>query len=195
LSEWSIYDPPDATAEAIVSAPGCTGARRVWRREPEARMSTGGYDVRGELARKYFQEGRETTLRSVLNRQLALRFGAIPVEATERILLADSAQLERWIDRVLLADSLEGVFGMFLPPLEALMAQSSSIQVLARRYFQEGQERTLRDVLIRQLVMRFGNLSASARQRIAAADLVELDHWIERVPMALSLDAVFDTRS
>jgi len=158
-------------------------------------VSAGSYDLRGELARKYFQEGRETTLRSVLTRQLVLRFGPVPVEAAERILLADSAQLERWIERVLIADSLEGVFGMFLPPLEALMAQSSSIQVLARRYFQEGQERTLRDVLIRQLVTRFGNLTPSARQRIAAADLVELDQWIERVPLAPSLDAVFDPRS
>jgi hypothetical protein len=158
-------------------------------------MSMGSYDFRGELARKYFQEGRETTLRSVLTRQLVLRFGPVPVEAAERILLADSAQLERWIDRVLIADSPEGVFGMFLPPLEALMTQTGSIQVLARRYFQEGQERTLRDVLVRQLVMRFGNLTANARQRIAAADLVELDHWIERVPVALSLAAVFDTRS
>ena len=158
-------------------------------------MSAGSYDLRGELARKYFQEGRETTLRSVLTRQVVLRFGPMPVEATERILLADSAELERWIDRLLAADSLEAVFGMFLPPLEALMAQSSSIQVLARRYFQEGQERTLRDVLIRQLVLRFGNLTANARQRIAAADLVELDHWIERVPVAISLAAVFDTRS
>lgn len=158
-------------------------------------MSAGSYDLRGELARKYFQEGRETTLRSVLTRQVVLRFGPMPVEAAERILLADSAELERWIDRLLAADSLEAVFGMFLPPLEALMAQSSSIQVLARRYFQEGQERTLRDVLIRQLVLRFGNLTSNARQRIAAADLIELDHWIERVPVALSLAAVFDTRS
>jgi hypothetical protein len=158
-------------------------------------VSAGSYDLRGELARKYFQEGRETTLRSVLTRQVVLRFGPMPVEAAERILLADSAELERWIDRLLAADSLEAVFGMFLPPLEALMAQSSAIQVLARRYFQEGQERTLRDVLIRQLVLRFGSLTSNARQRIAAADLVELDHWIERVPVALSLDAVFDTRS
>jgi hypothetical protein len=158
-------------------------------------MSTGSYDVRGELARKYFQEGRETTLRSVLTRQLSLRFGAVPSEATERILLADSAQLERWIERVLIADSLEGVFGMFLPPLEALLAQSGSIQVLARRYFQEGQERTLRDVLARQIVMRFCNLTPSARQRIAAADMPELDRWIERVLIARTLDAVFDPRS
>jgi glutathione S-transferase len=158
-------------------------------------MSAGSYDVRGELARKYFEEGRENTLRRVLTRQLALRFGVLPSEAAERILMADSAQLERWIDRVLIADSVEGVFGMFLPPLEALMAQSGSIQVLARRYFQEGQERTLRDVLIRQLVMRFGTLSASARQRIAAADMPELDRWIERVPLARTLDAVFDPRS
>lgn len=158
-------------------------------------MSAGSYDVRGELARKYFQEGSETTLRSVLTRQLVLRFGPVPAEAAERILLADGAELERWIDRVLVADSLEGVFGMFLPPLEALMAQTGSIQVLARRYFQEGQERTLRDVLTRQLMLRFGKLTTSDRQRIAAADLVELDHWIERVPAAISLDAVFDTRS
>ena len=158
-------------------------------------MSAGSYDVRGELARKYFQEGRESTLRRVLTLQLALRFGALPSEAAERILLADSAQLERWIDRVLIADSIEGVFGMFLPPLEALMAQSGSIQVLARRYFQEGQERTLRDVLVRQLVKRFGNLTASARQRIAAADMPELDRWIERGPLARTLDAVFDPRS
>jgi hypothetical protein len=153
------------------------------------------YDLRRELARKYFQEGRETTLRSVLTRQLVLRFGGVPTEAAERILLADSAELECWIDRVLVAESLEGVFGVFLPPLEALLAQSGSIQVLARRYFAEGQERTLRDVLTRQLVLRFGDLTAGARQRIDAADVVELDHWIERVPTALTLGAVFDPRS
>lgn len=158
-------------------------------------MSAGSYDLRGELARKYFQEGREATLRGVLTRQLGQRFGPVPLEAAERILLADGPQLERWIDRVLVADSLEGVFGMFLPPLEALMAQSSSIQVLARRYFQEGQERTLREVLTRQLMLRFGKLDTKARQRIAAADVIALERWIERVPVAPALAAVFDSQS
>lgn len=181
-----------ALAGALVCVCMVHGARGG---PPGACMSAGRYDVRAELARKYFQEGCESALRSVLTRQLALRFGPVPVEAAERILLADSGELERWIDRVLVADSLEGVFGMFLPPLEALLVQSGSIQMLARRYFQEGQERTLREVLLRQLVARFGDLTPSARRRIAAADVVELDHWIERVPLAVSLDAVFDPRS
>ncbi len=49
--------------------------------------------------------------------------------------------------------------------------------------------------LIRLLERRFGSLPREAASRIAAADLEELDTWLDRVLDAATLDAVFESRA
>lgn len=72
-------------------------------------MIPAGYTYKSEFARKYFQEGQQETLRKVLLRMLAQRFGDVPAPAAQRIAAAGMAELERWVDRVLVADSMDAV--------------------------------------------------------------------------------------
>jgi hypothetical protein len=44
-----------------------------------------------------------------ITRQLTLKFGALPADVQARIQTATPEQLERWTDRVLVANSLEDV--------------------------------------------------------------------------------------
>jgi hypothetical protein len=55
----------------------------------------------------------------------------------------------------------------------------------------EGLEEGRRDLLCKQLTLRFGKLSASARKRIERADSEALERWAERVLTATSLAEVF----
>jgi predicted transposase/invertase (TIGR01784 family) len=56
------------------------------------------------------EEGRLESLRSVLCRQLAAKFGAPPEALLARIAVAEEATLLRWLDRIIKADSLAAVF-------------------------------------------------------------------------------------
>ena len=55
-------------------------------------------------------EGRLEAKQEILQRLLTLRFGALPKESLSKIAQASSSQLERWIDKVFLTDSLESFF-------------------------------------------------------------------------------------
>ena len=57
------------------------------------------------------QEGQLEGERRVLERLLTRRFGELPGWATERLAAATAEQLESWADEVLVADSLDEVFG------------------------------------------------------------------------------------
>ena len=56
---------------------------------------------------------------------------------------------------------------------------------------EQGRKEGIRDVLLRQLEQRFDELPAEVRQRIEAAEMSELDRWIDRVITAAALDDVF----
>lgn len=56
-------------------------------------------------------EGRSEALAQTLLRQLAKRFGAPSPQVAQRIAAAPATDLERWLDRILDAASLEAVFG------------------------------------------------------------------------------------
>jgi predicted transposase YdaD len=58
-------------------------------------------------------EGRLEGEAAVLKRLLTRRFGPLPEWVEPRLTQADQMELERWIDRVLDAPSLTGVF---MPP-------------------------------------------------------------------------------
>jgi len=55
-------------------------------------------------------EGRREGRADVLRRQLQRRFGDLPAEVAARLAVADSDQLDLWLDRVLDRASLEQVF-------------------------------------------------------------------------------------
>jgi hypothetical protein len=66
-----------------------------------------------------------------------------------------------------------------------------STQAIVQQWEHDLLEKTTRDVLVRQLRTRFGNLDAAAENRIAKATAEELDRWVERVIVAEHIDDVF----
>jgi len=66
-----------------------------WRAEGE---------VRGEV------RGRPKERVELLLRQLSLRFGELPASTVERVRDASDAELTHWVDRILVADSVDALF-------------------------------------------------------------------------------------
>jgi len=56
------------------------------------------------------EEGERSALASMLTRQVRLRFRDIPPEAVARIEAAHKPELERWIERILTAETLDDLF-------------------------------------------------------------------------------------
>jgi hypothetical protein len=69
-------------------------------------------------AQEWFLEGKEEgleagerrALASTLTRQVRLRFRDIPPEAVARIEAATKPELERWLERILTAETLDDLF-------------------------------------------------------------------------------------
>jgi hypothetical protein len=59
---------------------------------------------------KGLEAGERRALASMLTRQVCLRFRDIPPEAVARIEAAHKRELERWIERILTAETLEDLF-------------------------------------------------------------------------------------
>lgn len=70
-------------------------------------------------------------------------------------------------------------------PFENIMVRMAKDQVR-----KEGMEEGRRNVLRRQLQLRFGPLPASVEQRIDRAEPGELTTWVEKVLHAVTLDEV-----
>ena len=73
---------------------------RAWFKEYEQ-------NLRNEARKEGLQEGE----RVLLLRQLRARFGELPANAVARIEAAQAAELERWGERVLGAQTLNEVLG------------------------------------------------------------------------------------
>ena len=80
------------------------------RRALEALMNLKNYEFQSEPARRWAAITRRKHGQEVLRRQLAQRFGDLPARVEERIERAETDELERWLDRVIPAESLEAVF-------------------------------------------------------------------------------------
>lgn len=63
-----------------------------------------------EGMRKGIKTGELSSLINTLLRLLNIRFGEVPIQVNEQVKQAETEQLNRWIDRVVVADSLESVF-------------------------------------------------------------------------------------
>ena len=73
------------------------------RRALETMMK--GYQYQSDFAKKYYAQGE----RAVLLRQLRSRFGELPAAAVAKVEGAETGQLERWADRVLVGTTLAEV--------------------------------------------------------------------------------------
>jgi hypothetical protein len=68
-------------------------------------------DYQQKLRNEAIKEGRQEEARRLLLRQLRVRFGELPAATVARIEAADLADLERWSERVLGAQTLAEVLG------------------------------------------------------------------------------------
>ena len=68
--------------------------------------SPDGYEYQSDFARRYVAEGQQKTLLKLLS----LKFGNLNDDAVKRIHNADADQLDRWIERILTAQSLTELF-------------------------------------------------------------------------------------
>ena len=70
-------------------------------------------DSMREWSREWVEKGREIGLaegvRSVLQDLLSQKFGELPESVSEQIRQADYSQLQRWVKRVIDADSVEHI--------------------------------------------------------------------------------------
>jgi hypothetical protein len=73
-------------------------------------LMSGRYEYQSDFALRHQALGRETALREVLARLLRARFGQLDAEAEARVAGAPAASLDRLIERVVSAASLEEVF-------------------------------------------------------------------------------------
>ena len=67
-------------------------------------------------------------------------------------------------------------------------------QLLRPEIFEKGVATGQRELLLSQLVHRFGTLPESVTRRVAAASTAELERWGKRILDAASLDDVFATQ-
>lgn len=63
-----------------------------------------------QLHARGLEQGLQQGRRQVLEKLLGWKFNPLPPAVLERVQAADADQLDRWLERVLTADSLEGVF-------------------------------------------------------------------------------------
>lgn len=89
------------------------------QRALEALMRSGGYEYQSEFARRYFDEGRAEGKAEgraegkaegkaeLLLKLLQLKFGAVPETVRERVGAASADELDRFAERVLVAETLE----------------------------------------------------------------------------------------
>ena len=85
--EWSFMSVIDVTKNSTIMR---------WRREDEA---------------KGREEGALWAIQKTLRSQMKTKFGRVPVWAQERLASATSEQLEAWCQKILVADTIEGVIG------------------------------------------------------------------------------------
>ena len=91
----------------------------LWARQYEQRgkeeglregLAKGLQEGRQEGLEKGLQEGRQEGSQLVLQKLLTKRFGPLSAEVMERIASGSSEQINRWVDRMMDAASLEEVF-------------------------------------------------------------------------------------
>ncbi|MHA7881527.1 MAG: RpnC/YadD family protein [Saccharospirillum sp.] len=57
------------------------------------------------------QQGMHQGVESMLRKQIRMKFGAMPAWADQQLAEASDAQLDEWVERILMSDSLEALLG------------------------------------------------------------------------------------
>lgn len=57
------------------------------------------------------QQGMHQGVESMLRKQIRMKYGAIPAWAEQQLAEASDAQLDEWVERILVSDSLEALLG------------------------------------------------------------------------------------
>jgi hypothetical protein len=134
---------------------------------------------------------RDTLLLRILGAGPVLKtaiaeLAALPADAPERGVVLPIV-LRLWGERGSATHSAEDE--------DFYMSTQAIVQQWERELLEKGAAtgalKKTRDVLMRQLRTRFGNLDAAAESRIAKATAEELDRWVERVIVAERIDDVF----
>ena len=81
-------------------------------------MQQHSYTYQSDFAKKYFAQGFEEGIKEgikegqqkVLSKLLVRKFGELPDWAQQRLRAASDADIERWLERVLVAGTLDDVF-------------------------------------------------------------------------------------
>lgn len=187
---------------------------------PEARVT--GRNPMQEMAKRYFDEGREEGLAEGVANALLIALQARGITAHERArvrILAqkDLEQLDRWLEKAVVAMSLVEVLGEETAneagrdALASLIKDYDQKRDFAKKYLEQGFEEPrkhaseearaqgykegLRALLIRMLRSRFGDLSASVVARVESAEVAVLERWGDRVLSATSVAGVLDEPS
>jgi hypothetical protein len=91
-----------------------TSLSREVAHKVSATMNPNGYEIQSEVLRelidRWRREGCINERQHILRKQLGRRFGAVPAQVIARIEAADADQLDRWLDRILDAPTLDDVF-------------------------------------------------------------------------------------
>ena len=74
------------------------------------KLSKQTYEIFMTGAEQLEQRGRDKERRRILLKQLEQRFGKLSAEHEERVRNADGEQLQLWVDRIMVAETLEEVF-------------------------------------------------------------------------------------
>lgn len=70
-------------------------------------MDPAKYEYQSDFARRYLAQGRSEGRAEALLRQLHLKFGSVSDTQIARVREASVDELDRWVDRVLSATSIE----------------------------------------------------------------------------------------
>ena len=57
------------------------------------------------------QQGMQQGVESMLRKQIRMKYGAIPAWADQQLAEASDTQLDKWVERILVSDSLEALLG------------------------------------------------------------------------------------
>jgi hypothetical protein len=190
------------------------------RQAQEARMT--GHNYQWEFAKRYSDEGREGGLTEGVAHALLITLQARGIGAHERArvrILAqrDLEQLDRWLEKAVVATSLVEVLGEETvneagrQALESLIKDYDQKRDFAKKYLEQGFEAArkhaseegraqgykegLRALLTRMLRSRFGELSAGVVGRVESAEVAEVERWSDRVLSAANVAGVLDEPS
>ncbi|MEO5333646.1 MAG: DUF4351 domain-containing protein [Magnetococcus sp. YQC-5] len=77
-------------------------------------------------------------------------------------------------------------------PISIDLMENSFIRNLFMKAEQKAERNEAEKIFMRLVVIRFGDVSAEVRQKVAMADMESLEHWIDRLLDAQKLEDLFD---